>query len=122
MKAILVTKEQALKIFEMRYDGFTYEKIGEEFGVSKQCVEQFLINTIRGTRCFSKYTHYKNLIEWMMLNGFSPTSFAKHIGMTPYILRDRLKEGSAFSQKELIKICKRTGFSLDELVEGENDD
>jgi transcriptional regulator with XRE-family HTH domain len=117
-----MTREEIIKAFVMRVDGFTFEQIGQEYGVSKQSIQQALNNVVNGSRRVSRYTHYRNLIIWLEENGISATRFAKQSGITPYILRGKLKEGRSFTQKEIIRICKNTGLSFEQLVEGEYED
>ena len=37
-----MTKEQKLKMYEMRLDGYTLQEIADEFGVSRQYVDQVI--------------------------------------------------------------------------------
>lgn len=37
-----MTREEKIKAFEMRMDGATLQQIGNEFGVTRECIRQVL--------------------------------------------------------------------------------
>ena len=40
-------KEQILKIVQMRLDGYTLQQIADEYGVTKQCIQQKLSSIVK---------------------------------------------------------------------------
>ena len=114
-----MTRDDLITAFTMKVDGCSYAEIGEKYGVSRQRIEQLLKSSLGTDRHIFKYTHYKNLIQWLNYNGMSPTNFARCIHIAPELLRKQLRTGAPFTQKQIIAICKYTGLTFEQLIEGE---
>lgn len=100
------------------YDnGMTYQKIGEVFGISKQCVHQ-LINSGDGIR-LSTLTKipYIGLRMWMLANRVSVKELNKRVGTATSITR-----GCNPRMDTINKILKVTGLTYEECFNTEEED
>lgn len=46
-----MTRENVIKAFTMKLDGYTYQAIAEEFGCSKQAIQDRLSRTVKSAGC-----------------------------------------------------------------------
>lgn len=100
------------KAIELRSRGYTYKKIGDEFGVSKQYVFQ-KIGGDRKVICAN--IMYPNLKIWMENNRYTIRSLGSKIGITQYdLIRRKLIGKREFNKSEIDAILRVTGMSYEE--------
>lgn len=130
-----MTKQMSCRqMVKMRLDGYTYQKIADELGVSRQCVHEklkkydkkllgmrgkgFDINTIiyKGF-----YEHFRD-DEYESLTSFEHKVFGGHGHHTFSIKKFIIGEHeSRFTVKHIKKMMEVTGKSFDELFELRSD-
>jgi hypothetical protein len=120
-----VTREQKVKAFEMRIDGYTYAEIANRFGVSRQYIHQILTFGVekpiqKGLRnCV-----YYNIAQWITNNNLTIPKLCKMMGRKPgyhQALRNKLTGITEFSISEIKLILALTGMEFDEaFAEKEN--
>lgn len=122
-------KEQILKIVQMRLDGYTLQQIADEYGVTKQCIQQKLSSitknhTIRKglVRKIDEKIIYPNLAKWIFDNGYSVSSFAWSLGMSsPNNLLIKLHGERSINMAEIRKILEFTGQAFEYLFAEKGD-
>lgn len=76
-----MSKEEIIKMCEMRADGYTYEEIGNSLGYTKQHVQHTLTTMLKnGCYKISTKTIYPNLEREIKINHKTTTAFAKNTG------------------------------------------
>ncbi len=116
-------KEQILKIVQMRLDGYTLQQIADEYGITKQCIQQKLSSitknhTIRKgvVRKIDEKIIYPNLAKWIFDNGYSVSSFAKYLGMSaPNNLLIKLHGDRNINMTEIKRMLEFTGQTFEYL-------
>lgn len=116
-------KEQILKIVQMRLDGYTMQQIANEYGTTKQCIQQKLSALTRSCTpkqgCIKKIDEkiiYPNLARWIFDNGYSVSSFAKCLDMSnSNNLLIKLHGERSINISEIKRILEFTGRTFEYL-------
>lgn len=116
-------KKQILKIVQMRLDGYTMQQIADEYGVTKQCIQQKISVLTRDytskqgcVRKIDKKIIYPNLAKWIFDNGYSVSSFAKYLGMSdPNNLLIKLHGERKINMAEIKRMLQFTGQTFEYL-------
>lgn len=114
-----MTREQKHQMLDMRLDGYTYERIGERFGVSRQRIQQILSGEGSGKRnATSKQNRleryvFPNIAVWMNEHDYTLTMMAEEIGILPTTLSKQLLGNSEPPLKTVRKIIEITGLSFE---------
>lgn len=89
-----ITTGDIIKMYSMRKDGFTYEDIGNRFGITRQWVEKILKGSINVKRINykTKYPNHKKVVNFMLENDFSIAELADKIGIGYQTLRNFLAD------------------------------
>ena len=58
---------------------------------------------------------YSKLLGRIKEKGFTQETLAKHIGITPGVMSDKLNNKSNFKQKEMVAIAEALDFSIYEI-------
>lgn len=114
-----MTRDDKIKAFTMRLDGKTFQEIGDEFGVSKQCIEQMLgfhqrkARTSIAVKCI-----YKGLAGYLQEEKISIAKMTELLeAKTPYIVSKKLSGEKEFKISEIKKILQITGQTFEECFE-----
>lgn len=120
-----MTREEILKILEMRMDGYTLGEIGEQVGVSRQRVDAIIkgiLNSKASATSVNKCI-YPGLKKWMLENGVTCYKMSKELGLknnTSFV--NYISGESKFTIDRIKAIIKYTGRSFEELFGGESND
>ena len=118
------------KIRKMRMEGYTFQEIADELGISKQCVNEIFnkqfrrLKGMRGRGFKIDTIVYKGIYEHFRDNPFeSPSSFTKkiygYVGCKTPVIK-RLITGEKETQltiPRIQKMCEVTGKTFEELFE-----
>ena len=110
----MITKEQRIKMFEMRLDGKSYAKIAEEFNAPRLAVIRAISGKTQFTPQYIRNAVYPNLASWMLENGITPRKLSDSLDMSPDVVRAWLlgeREPRLSSIKALLAV---TGMSFEE--------
>jgi transcriptional regulator with XRE-family HTH domain len=107
-----MTKQELVKAFEMKVDGFTYEEIGNHYGLSKQRIEQLLKSILVRKVTESKYP---NLSLWIFERYKSYHAFCSSCGFTEVTFRQVMKGQKSPNMTTIKKLIEVTGMSFEEL-------
>ena len=113
-----MTKKDKVEAYEMLLDGCTFREVGENFGVSRQYIQQLFPFMER------RYGHadyiYPNIANWLRTNRMSVKSFAEKIGTDSYTAAKWFR-GTTNPKKDCIDaILVLTGMTYEEAFsEGE---
>lgn len=121
--------ERVNKMKAMRKEGYTFQEIGKEFGVSKQDVHQILNNTktryVRNNRIRSQIV-YKGVFEYFTANPeMNFTDFTRKIYCTNYrnnkqvvgLIRLLRGENVSLPLRVYKRICAVCGRTFEEVFE-----
>jgi len=78
-----MTREQKHQMFDMRLDGYTYERIGERFGISRQRVSQILSGKSTRGNCGARKQKrldayvFPNIAVWINENNYTASQFSE---------------------------------------------
>lgn len=113
----IVSKEDKIKMFEMRLDGKTLQQIGDAYGISRERVRQILDFGKVDRRTSIEKMIYPNIARWMRDNNENPTHIAKLIAVTPSIFIDFLqgKRDMRFSVGTIKQLEQIMEMQFDEL-------
>lgn len=75
-------REDKIKAFSMRLDGFTFQEIGEYLGVSKIAVQQMLQRAISSQGTVHSKWVYPNLRDWVIEQGLSLSQMSQMFGLS----------------------------------------
>lgn len=108
-----MTREDKIKMFEMRMDGYTYAEIGKKWGISKQRVEQIL--NPRKKDKFFKNVKFIGLADWMQKNNRNLKSMTSVIGASSLSTFSTKAKGiKNFTLPEIKSILNETGMTFEE--------
>jgi transcriptional regulator with XRE-family HTH domain len=110
-----MTKEQKLKMYEMRLDGYTIQEIADEFGVSRQYVVQIVPFNGR-SRKGSSYDKciYPNIKNWLIKNRIAYRQFADLCDVNVMTLHNGINGNTTMTKTTIDKILKATGMKYEE--------
>ena len=118
-----MTREQKHQMLDMRLDGYSFEYIGERFGVSRQRAQQILSGKGSGKRnATSKQNRleryaFPNIAIWMNEHDYTLTMMAEEIGIFPTTLSKQLLGNVEPPLKTVRKIIEITGLPFEEAFE-----
>ena len=119
-----MTKEDKLKMMEMRLDGYTLNEIGEHFAISSQRVSQLFKEMLaeKKNEAANKII-YPGLKKWMLENRITVCRMNTELGMTKnHNHFMNILSGKGKLTIDYIKaIIKYTGCSFEELFGGESE-
>lgn len=121
-----MTKEEKLDILAMRLDRCTYKEIADKYGVSKQNIQQTVvqmansINGMYGIRGRSIKAIYPNIKNWLADKGMSACEFADLVQIDRKGIYARLRGRTQFKISEIKEILKATDMTFEEAFEEEN--
>lgn len=109
-----MTREEKIKAFAMKLDGKTLQEIGDEFGVSKQCIHQLLNRSCKNRA--SSICIYKGLSEILCNNNLSIARFCEQLklDLSPVSISRKLSGKTDFKISEIKKILQVTGLTFEE--------
>ena len=112
-----MNRDDKIKAFKMRLDGFSYQEIAEKFGVSKQYINQMLQNVIseRRNKAVNKIV-YPNIANWLKDNECSISEFVIRVGIKRSTLDHKLHGRNKFNSDEIKRILDVTGMKFDECL------
>ena len=114
-----MTREQKRQMLDMRLDGYSFEYIGEHFGVSRQRVQQILSGKGSGKRnATSKQNRleryaFPNIAIWMNENDWSLAMLAEKTHITAATLSKQLLGHSEPTLKTIREIIEITGLPFE---------
>ena len=77
-----MTREEKIEAFSMRLDGYTFQEIGERFGVSKTAVQQILQRAVSSNGTVHSKWVYPNLRDWIIEQGLSLSQMSQMFGLS----------------------------------------
>lgn len=112
-----MNRDDKIKAFKMRLDGFSYQEIAEKFGVSKQYINQMLQNVIseRRNKAVNKIV-YPNIANWLKDNECSISEFVIRVGIKRSTLDHKLRGRNKFNSDEIKRILDVTGMKFEECL------
>lgn len=113
----MIEKERAVEMFKMKLDGFTYEEIGEKFGLSRQRVHQILSIGETKIKINLDYVIYPGLKKWMEDNTINASALQRIMyknGNTGRA-KQKLSGEVKFNIHDIKKIIKASGLTFEEL-------
>lgn len=116
----MTTLERNQKMEECRLEGMTYEKIADEFGISKQRVYQIIGKPDKRIICIKKsQCIYPELRKWLIENNMSINALTRKIygSVEPNNRQtiSRLLKGSNLPTKRTVdKVLKATGLTYEQ--------
>lgn len=121
-----MTTEQKLKAVEMRLNGATLEEVANEFGCSKQNIQQEfkkIYESLTSNKC-QKISRviYKGIANWLLDNGKSVSSLAAMV-YDNYSPRkgtwffEKMRGERVLNIQEIKKILEVTGMTFEECFE-----
>ena len=117
-----MTNEQLLDIVKMRLDGHTFEKIGEEYGITRQAVEQSIKSICRVKRSRRRKVSpriymdiiYPNIRDKMIELEWGYSSLANKTGKSAATIRNVL---TGFIRNPKVNLAKEIASALGMSVE-----
>lgn len=116
-----MTREDKIKAFEMRLDGYTFKEIGEVFGVSRQYIEKMLKQ--KNNKSAPEKVIYKGLRKFLIDEGLVlyelqdliyPEKEKKYKTQISPTFSRKLKGESEFTISDIERILKVTGMTYEE--------
>jgi transposase len=113
----MTKRERALKMFEMRLDGLSYEEIGKKVGLSRQRVHQIICVSETKRTSNLDYVIYPGLKKWMKENSINATALQRMMYQTSNTCRAKQKLSGEvkFNIHDIKKIIKVSGLTFEEL-------
>lgn len=114
-----MTREQKHQMLDMRLDGYSFEYIGERFGVSRQRAQQILSGKGSGKRnATSKQNRlgryiFPKIAIWMNEHDYTLAMMAEEIGVRPTTLSKQLLGNVEPPLKTVRKIIEITGLPFE---------
>lgn len=116
-----MTDKDKVKMFEMRLSGCTLQKIGDEFGVTRERVRQILGEAIKERKTNVDGIIYVNIVKWLKQNEISLLGFAKMLdpkANNSTRLKNKLtKNKSELKISQIKKILDITGMTFEKAFE-----
>lgn len=114
------SKDRSLEMIKMRLEGCTYQEIAYKYGVTRQCVQQYIANFTGKERTVRKSSLdrciYPNIRKWMLDNNISMTNVAKICGLSTKrtcIIGMKLRGERDFKISEIKSILKESGKTFE---------
>ncbi len=116
------TYEEKLDVCRMRIEGDSLEKIGQKYGVTRECIRLML----HGLASFPKVTWdgivFPYIKNWLIDKNMSVRQFGLALHIAPSNLDLKLKGRVSFVAKEIVKIHDFTGIPFEKIFEREEVD
>lgn len=107
-----MTNDEKIEAYTMLLNGHTMQEISDQFGVSKQRIQQLFPNAEK--RYEDDHCIYPNLAMWQRDNHVSIKTLAEHLGASSQ-QTVRWLRGEYFPTKKIIdKILALTGMTYEE--------
>lgn len=117
-----MTNEEKKIAFGMLLDGYSYQKIADRIGISKQAVQRHFGKIFdRKVVRVKNPVKYKNIINFMTENNITRHEFAEKTKLHYQTIGDILCGKSNLSKKTIDAILKFTGMTYEEAF-AENDE
>lgn len=120
-----MTREDRIRIFELRLDGMTLEEIGKEYGISRERVRQILEEVTHGydrkARCsYMRRCIYPGLKNWLLENRMTASELNKELAFAgkPTLFYNRMTGVTKFNIDEIKTILAYTGMTFEEAFGG----
>lgn len=116
-----MTKEDKIKAFSMKIDGYTYEEIAREFGVAKQYICSIL--TSPGKEKTYEKIIYPRIADWLRKNNLSMTKFAiklypeKTVKNAQSTSSRKMRGKTELNKSDIDRILEVTGMTYEEAFE-----
>lgn len=117
-----MTKEDKIKAYAMTLDGYTYQSIANEFGVTKQYISSLFGRKLYNAKLYDEII-YPNITKWMEENKVTVRSLSIELysEQSPNVaqtkLSKKLKGERKFTIDDIDKILKITGMKYEEAFE-----
>ena len=119
-----MTREDKIKAYTMRLDGYTFQDIADKFGVSKQYIHSLFGGRVSET--LVNGCRYPNITGWMANNNMDVCGMRHLLNDMDYRgFRSRLFGKTEFRLSEIKKILHITGMTFEKAFfdrEEENQD
>ena len=112
-----MTKEQKVRAFEMRMEGYTFQEIADEFGTTKQNIQKTLDYTIRGQKRPIDSIIYPNLRDYLRTDKMNVLHLSRKMGYesnNASTLYKKLRGNSLLTMGDIRKILEITKMSFEE--------
>lgn len=113
-----MTKQDLIKAFTMKVNGYKTEIIADEIGVTAGCLSKALHSVI--TNKNTKQSVYPKLNEFMLVNGYNATEMSELLQVNNSTFADFIK-GRTKPYDLIVKVIKLTGFTFEEIFLFENE-
>lgn len=119
-----MTREDTLKMMEMRMDGYTLQEVADYYGVTRQCVSQILHRVLsenkNAVRC---KCIYPGLANWMLAQGVTAYKMSNELAQFNSVTSfyNRLIGKTEFTLSEIKALLKYTNSTFEELFGGESE-
>jgi len=111
------TKHDVMKMFEMRVDGKTLEEIGQQFGITRQRVQQILDNKIKcrsSGRTITKCA-FPGLASYLRERYITMKAMSESLNcMSYYTFNAKMRGKNQFTMPEIKAILAYTGMTFEE--------
>lgn len=112
-------REDLIKVFTMKIDGYSYQKIGEEFGVTRQYIHNELTRAINLRGYTIKKPRFKciypEILKFMKANDLKVEDFAEKVDISDRVIRSRLSGATSFKMKEMKNISELMKQSIERI-------
>lgn len=109
-----MNREDKIKAFSMRLDGFTFQEIGEHLGVPKMAVQQMLQRAVASNGTVYRKWVYPNIRDWVMEQGLSLSQISQICGLSANSVSSYMT-GKLDPPFSFIKaVLKASGMSFEE--------
>ena len=111
-----MTREDKLKAFAMRLDGYMFQEIADEFGVTRQYIQQMFSDETTGRKKVALCI-YPGIEKWMRDNRVTAYKLNKMMGIwgkNAAPMYNRLNGTTEFVLNEIKLLLEVTGMTFDE--------
>lgn len=119
-------EKRLLEMVKMRLDGCTFQEIADEYGVSRQCVQQSIADFTGKKKTVKKSSLdkciYPNIREWMRDSGITMIRLSGICGLNESsqgVIRAKLLGQREFKISEIRAILKESGKSFEHMFRTE---
>lgn len=121
-----MTKQEIMKAFEMRYEGYSLQEIADTIGCTRENIRSTFERIIRERKYHSQSCVYPFIAKWLQENGMSAKQLNELAGLNkhPQHIYSKLAGKTKFSLEDVKKIMACTGLTFEEVTttaSGESD-
>lgn len=110
-----MTKEEKMEMFSMRLEGYSLQRIGDRYGISRERVRQILSRATSPQTPKKGQCIYPNFRSWLEEQGISINGFSKMIGKEKPTRLYHVLSGRVFPKKnEIDEMLEATGMTYEE--------